>query len=80
MSSVLAPAIYRSEASSAAPRLLVTRQNPETRVYAAVGVLSCAGSRYTFSYLPGAETPLPGFSDLTRAYSSATLFPCSRSG
>ncbi len=75
MSSVLAPAIHRPETSPAVPRLLVTRQDPETRVYAAVGVLSCAGSRFTFSYLPTTAARLPGFSDLGRTYSSATLFP-----
>lgn len=75
MSSVLAPARRPADPALAAPRLLVTRQDPRTRVYSAVGILSCADDRYTFSYLPHVASPLPGFSDLSRSYSSTELFP-----
>ena len=73
MSSVLVAAVRQTEPSTATPRLLVTRQDPRTRVYSAVGVLSCAHNRFTFGYLP--RTTLPGFSDVGRTYSSASLFP-----
>lgn len=62
-------------------QLLVTWQDPETRRYHAIGVLSrnVAGS-FQFRYLKGARSlsgfrPLLGFSDIDHQYESATLFP-----
>lgn len=61
-------------------RLLVTRQDPSTRRYAEVGLLTCTGGSYEFSYLrhavaaPGFR-PLLGFSALNRRYRSERLFP-----
>lgn len=69
------------DADVAAPaRLLVTRQDPSTRRYTAIGLLSCADGTYEFSYLRRAvETPgfrpLLGFSAMDRQYRSERLFP-----
>lgn len=61
-------------------RLLVTRQDPSTRRYAAIGLLTCTGGTYEFSYLRSAVDapgfrPLLGFAALNRPYRSERLFP-----
>lgn len=55
-------------------RLLVTRQDPETRKYKTVGVLELREETYTFEYDTGATRPLPGL-DLGRTHTSTSLFP-----
>lgn len=71
----------QSSATSASDQLLVTWQDPESRRYHAVGLLSRdAGTGYRFRYLDTAATvprflPFLGFSDLQRDYASPHLFP-----
>lgn len=78
-SSVLSrPHGWGQDSQSQVTRLLVSWQNPDTRTYSAVAV--AASGRYEFAYLRRARDipgfrPLPGFSDLTRRYSSPRLFP-----
>ena len=60
-------------------RLLVTRRDPATSAYRAVGILAHLERRYEFAYLQKAVegrgfSPLPGLS-ATRRYISSTLFP-----
>lgn len=65
---------------AATTRLLVTRQDPSTRRYAPIGLLTCSGGTFEFSYLreavrsPGFR-PILGFSRTDRRYSSTRLFP-----
>lgn len=62
-------------------QLLVTWQDPETRQYHAVGVLSrSAIGEYRFRYLESTRSlarfrPLLGFSDIEHEYESPALFP-----
>ena len=61
-------------------RLVVTWQHPGSRSIQPVGVLTCTGDGFAFSYLEAAREvpdfrPFLGFSDLGRRYESATLFP-----
>lgn len=60
--------------------LLVTCQDPHTRRYEAVGVLSRARGTYYFRYLDGARElpaflPFLGFAELEQEYQSQHLFP-----
>lgn len=70
-----------SAAKEASIELLVAWQDPQTRRYHAVGVLSRALSgTYRFRYLDGAHKldsflPFLGFSALDRDYTSPHLFP-----
>lgn len=57
-----------------AKRLLVSRQDPQTRRYVRVGVLSCEGDEYVFEYDAEATRALPGM-PLGGRHSSETLFP-----
>lgn len=57
-----------------AKRLLVSRQDPQTRRFVRVGVLSCEGDEYVFEYDAGATRALPGM-PLGGRHSSQTLFP-----
>lgn len=67
------------QVTPAISRLLVTRRDPSTSSYRAVGILSHVADRYEFAYLQRAVyaadfIPLPGLS-ATRRYSSRALFP-----
>ena len=55
-------------------RLLVSRQDPETKRFTPVGVLSCHDGHYAFSYEEGVKRALPGL-PLGRAHHSDSLFP-----
>lgn len=75
---LLAP-LPRDHSDSALSGFLVLRQNPETREYVRVGTLRRTGDRYIFEYTERARrdpdfTPLPGFPDTSRTYSSTELF------
>lgn len=80
---VTSPALLSPEsaAKEASTELLVTWQDPHTRRYHPVGVLSRAQSgTYRFRYLDGAHQvtsflPFLGFSALDRDYTSPHLFP-----
>jgi hypothetical protein len=66
--------------SSRVTRLLVTRQDPESRRYHRIGLLECAEDGYTFTYDHAVQNdpavqPLVGFSDRSRTYRSPRLFP-----
>ena len=76
-------AVQSADAGAAAgvsARLLVTRRDPDTRGYRAIGFLAYDGQHYNFAYLrtavsmPGFHS-LPGLSDTTRAHDSDRLFP-----
>lgn len=54
--------------------LLVSRQDPETRHYSRVGVLSFDGQVFRFAYSDGVTRAMPGL-PLGRAHESASLFP-----
>lgn len=54
--------------------LLVSRQDPITRAYTAVGTLTFDGSSYTFTYIEDAKRALPGL-PLGADHESKTLFP-----
>lgn len=54
--------------------LLVSRQDPESRRYSRVGVLSHDGHSFRFMYYGDATRALPGL-PLGRAHESETLFP-----
>ncbi len=54
--------------------LLVSRQDPETRRYSRVGVLSRDGSIFRFTYDDGVTRALPGL-PLGRVHESKSLFP-----
>lgn len=77
------PALLAQDSATAGTgdELLVTWQNPETRRYHAVGLLSRASdATYRFSYLAEASRvprfrAFLGFSDLDREYTSPHLFP-----
>lgn len=56
-------------------RLLVTRRNPETTGYEAVGELERSEDGYSFTYCPGVTRPLHGMPDLAKTYISDELFP-----
>lgn len=65
---------------AAASRLLVTRRDPNTRMYSPLGFLTRDGSgSYRFAYLRvAAESgarPLPGLPDARTTYRSERLFP-----
>lgn len=80
---VSSPALLSLDSPSAGTgdELLVTWQDPETRRYHAVGLLSRASDEtYRFSYLDESSRvprfrPFLGFSDLERDYTSPHLFP-----
>ncbi|MGY2876356.1 hypothetical protein ACVW00_003546 [Marmoricola sp. URHA0025 HA25] len=55
-------------------RLLVSRQDPETKRFTRVGVLSCQDDRYAFSYDDDVKRALPGL-PLGRDNVSDSLFP-----
>ena len=80
-SRLLAPA-DRSMHQLARDRLIVTRRDPQTARYCAIGFLDRLrdGSGYEFAYLAEAIEdpmflPLVGFSDVKRRYRRARLFP-----
>jgi hypothetical protein len=54
--------------------LLVSRQDPETRRFSRVGVLSHDGHTFRFKYSEGVTRALPGL-PLGRAHESESLFP-----
>jgi hypothetical protein len=54
-------------------RLLVTRQDPTTRQYQSLGVLTYRDGMYTFAYLDDAPVELPGL-PRGRAHTSDQLF------
>jgi len=54
--------------------LLVSRQDPETRRFSRVGVLSHDGGTFRFKYDDGVTRALPGL-PLGRAHASESLFP-----
>lgn len=54
--------------------LLVSRQDPETRRYSRVGVLSYDGRIFRFKYSDGVTRALPGL-PLGRVHESESLFP-----
>ncbi|MDN5796945.1 MAG: hypothetical protein L0H79_14465 [Intrasporangium sp.] len=55
-------------------RLLVTRQDPKTRRYQALGELTLRDGQYVFTYYDGAPVELPGLRR-GREHMSETLFP-----
>jgi hypothetical protein len=55
-------------------RLLVSRQDPETRLYSRVGELHREGSEFVFTYDAGVARALPGL-PLAPEHRSADLFP-----
>lgn len=55
-------------------RLLVSRQDPETRLYSRVGELKLDGMEYVFAYDPDVTRPLPGL-PVGREHRSSELFP-----
>lgn len=55
-------------------RLLVSRQDPETRRFSRVGVLAREGHEFVFTYDPDATRALPGL-PLGREHRSSSLFP-----
>lgn len=77
------PALLSRQSATAGPddELLVTWQDPETRRYHGVGLLSHADDGlYRFRYLDNAVSlsgfrAFLGFSDIQRDYASAHLFP-----
>lgn len=80
---VTSPALLDTERSTdeGTVSLLVTWQDPRTRRYDAVGILTRAQNLgYTFSYLEGVGDlegfiPFPGFSEVDQGYQSSHLFP-----
>lgn len=54
--------------------LLVSRQDPDTRLYSRVGVLSFDGEVFRFSYSEGVARAMPGL-PLGRVHVSESLFP-----
>jgi hypothetical protein len=54
--------------------LLVSRQDPETRLYSRVGVLSFDGHVFRFTYSDGVTRAMPGL-PLGRVHESESLFP-----
>lgn len=56
-------------------RLLVTRRDPHTSGYEAVGELTQSDGGYSFAYRPGVTRPLHGMPDLSKTYRSDDLFP-----
>jgi hypothetical protein len=57
-------------------RLLVTRRNPDTESYEAIGELSHEESGdYVFTYRDGVTRALPGMADTSGSYTSTELFP-----
>lgn len=70
----------RLACSGAADRLLVTRRDPNTRRYSALGFLTREpNGAFAFTYLQSAvesdQHPLPGLSSLLTTYRSGRLFP-----
>lgn len=70
----------RQSSDVTASRLLVTRQDNDTRLYRPIGFLCCDDGEYTFQYLKKSVesewfSPLPGLSDVRRRYTSSQLFP-----
>jgi hypothetical protein len=71
----------RTAPTGVADELLVAWQDPDSRRYHAVGLLSRThDDHYRFRYLDGVSTlpgfrPFLGFSDLQRDYASSHLFP-----
>lgn len=57
-----------------AKRLLVSRQDPDTRRYSCVGELRLDGDDYVFTYDKAADRALPGL-PLGRVHRGAELFP-----
>ncbi len=57
-----------------ADELLVSRQDPDTRRFSRVGVLSHDGQTFRFTYAEGVSGALPGL-PLGREHESETLFP-----
>lgn len=55
-------------------RLLVSRQDPDTKRFTRVGVLSCQDGHYAFKYDEGVKRALPGL-PLDRDHVSDSLFP-----
>lgn len=55
-------------------RLLVSRQDPESRLYSRLGELRIEGAEYVFSYDDGVTRPLPGLA-LEIEHRATELFP-----
>lgn len=60
--------------NSKTQRLLVSRQGPGNWRHQRVGILAFDGHRYTFTYEPGVDRPLPGL-PLGTGHGSERLFP-----
>jgi hypothetical protein len=60
--------------STRTKRLLVSRQDGESRRFGRIGVLACKGDEYTFTYEAGVTRALPGL-PLGRVHTSPVLFP-----
>jgi hypothetical protein len=79
-SSVLTAATVGDADQRAQTRLIVTRRDPATRRYNAIGFLDRVTDGYEFTYLTSAIAepgfvPLVGFSDVNRRYHRPRLFP-----
>jgi hypothetical protein len=74
-------AVESNSAARISPqRLIVTRRDPETSSYFAIGFLDKLSDGFEFSYITQAAArpgfvPLVGFSDLSRRYRRTQLFP-----
>jgi hypothetical protein len=79
-SSVLTAPTVGDADQRAHTRLIVTRRDPATRRYHAIGFLDRVTDGYEFTYLASAITapgfvPLVGFSDVNHRYHRRHLFP-----
>jgi hypothetical protein len=79
-SSALTAAAVGDAGQRAHTRLIVTRRDPATRRYHAIGFLDQVSDGYEFAYLASAITepgflPLVGFSDAKHRYHRRRLFP-----
>lgn len=62
-------------AQAGTQRLLVTRRDPHTRAYEAIGEVRRGEEGFTFEYRSDATHTLPGMRDTSRTYTSSRLFP-----
>lgn len=60
--------------STKTARLLVSRQDPDSRRFSRIGVLACRDDEYVFTYDDQATRPLPGL-PLGQVHTSPDLFP-----
>lgn len=80
MTVVTAQPIDADDLAAGPSRLLVTRRDPDTATYRALGFLTFDGHTYRYAYLrsalkmPGFR-PLPGLSDTSHVHASGQLFP-----